>query len=190
MANVTTTPQRREKEETVAELAQLLRQAPAAVVVDYRGLRVTEEGELRRLLREAGASYRVVKNTLVELAGREAGLDGLEALLRGPSAVAFSLAGPTDAARVLAAFARDHQSLKFKGGVVDGRVVGEGRVRQLAALPSREVLLAQVAAGLAAPLAAMAALFAAPIRGLVTATAQLARAGGPGEPVGAAAGDA
>ncbi len=177
------TPQRREKEETVAELARLLREAPACVVVDYRGLRVGEEGELRRQLREAHVTYRVVKNTLVELAARQAGVDGLDGYLRGPTAVAFSLEEPTDASRVLARFARDHQALRFKGGVLDGRVVGEQAVRALADLPPREVLLAQVAGAFAAPLALVGAMLSAPIRGLVTVAEQLAKARAEAAPV-------
>ncbi len=178
LATAGVSPQRREKEQAVAMLAEELRRAAACVVVDYRGLRVAEEGELRRQMREAGVSYRVVKNTLMELAARDAGVDGLEETLRGPTAVAISRSDPAAAARLLAQFARDHPALQFKGGVVEGRVVGAAEVRALAELPSREVLLAQVAGGLAAPLALVAAVLAAPLRGLLGVTEQLARRGG------------
>ncbi len=167
---------RRAKEETVADVGRRLRSAPSTVVVDYRGLNVGDDAALRRRLRGAGVEYRVVKNTLLDRAAREQGLDGMDALLRGPTAVAFSLADPTAAARELAQFAKDHEQVQFKGGVLGGRVIGPEAVRALAELPSRETLLARVAGAFAAPLAATASVLGAPIRALATAADQLAKA--------------
>ena len=166
------------KERTVAEVAAHLREAPATVVVDYRGLNVTEDAELRRKLRAARVEYRVIKNTLVTRAAAEVGLSELDSVLRGPTAIAFSLEDPTAAARELTAFAKDHQNLQVKGGVLEGRVLGPDEVKALADLPTRDVLLAQVAAALAAPLVQTVTLFAAPMRALVTVTDQLAKSRG------------
>ncbi len=163
------------KQRTVAEVATRLREAPSTVVVDYRGLNVGEDAELRRKLRAARVEYRVIKNTLVTRAAAEVGLDGLDDVLRGPTAMAFSLEDPTAAARELTAFAKDHQKLQVKGGVLEGRVIGADQIKALADLPPREVLLAQVAAAFAAPLVKTATLFAAPLRALVTVTDQLAK---------------
>jgi large subunit ribosomal protein L10 len=168
---------RQAKERTVAEVAARLREAPATVLVDFRGLDVAEDAELRRRLRAARVEYRVVKNTLAARAAEQVGVRGLEALLRGPTAVAFSLEDPTAAARELVAFARDHEELQVKGGVLDGRVIGPEEVKALAELPPKEVLLTRAAAALAGPLRAAAAVLAAPLRALVTATDQLAKRG-------------
>jgi len=171
---------RKIKEDTVGHVVERLRGSTATVVVDYRGLTVSEDGELRRRLRSAGVEYRVVKNTLVTLAATGAGLTELDAVLHGPTAIAFSETDPVAAARELAAFAKDHQHLQVKGGVLEGRVIGPEDVKALAELPSRVTLLARVAAALNAPLVATAVLFAAPIRALVTVTDQLAQARGEG----------
>lgn len=166
---------RETKERTVAEVATHLREAPSTVIVDYRGLNVGEDADLRRKLRAARVEYRVIKNTLVTRAAAEVGLSELDGILRGPTAMAFSLEDPTAAARELMAFAKDHQALQVKGGVLEGRVLGPDQVKALADLPTREVLLAQVAAAFAAPLVKTATLFAAPLRALVNVTDQLAK---------------
>jgi|BEDMetMinimDraft_2_1075160.scaffolds.fasta_scaffold12004_3 large subunit ribosomal protein L10 len=168
-------PQHLAKQRTVAELAEGLRTSASAVLVDFRGLRVVDEAELRRRVREAGATYRVVKNTLLRLAARGAGLEGLEPLLEGQTAVAFSWRDPTDAARVMVAFAREFPALRVKGGVLGGRVLGPDEVQALAELPSREVLLARVAGAFAAPLAAVAMAWSAPLRALGAVVSQLAK---------------
>lgn len=169
--------QRRVKEETVAHVAQRLRDSAAAVVVDYRGLTVAEDGDLRRQLRAAGVEYRVLKNTLVTLAAGLAGLSELDPILHGPTAIAFSAEDPVAPARELTAFAKGHQKLQVKAGVLEGRVVPPEAVRELADLPPRQELLARVAAAFAAPMVATACVFAAPLRALVTVTDQLAHQG-------------
>lgn len=168
----------RVKEETVGRVAERLRASASTVVVDYRGLTVIEDGELRRRLKSAGVEYRVLKNTLVTRAAAGVGLPELDAVLRGPTAVAFSGSDPVAAARELSAFAKDHQNLQVKGGVLEGRVIGPEQVQALADLPPRQTLLAQVAAALNSPLVATATLFTAPLRALVTVTDQLAQARG------------
>ncbi len=177
------TATRIQKERTVAQVAERLNGAASTVVLDYRGLKVAEDTELRRRLRAAHVEYRIVKNSLIGLAGQQAGVTGLDGMLQGPTAVAFSDGDPTAGPRELVAFAKDHQSLTLKGGVLGGRVLAAADVSALATLPSREVLLARVAAALASPLVATATVLGAPLRQLASLTDQLAKARG-----GAAAG--
>ena len=145
----------------------------AALLTEYRGLKVAELGELRASLRGSSTEYRVLKNTLTTIAVREAGYEDLIELLQGPTAVAFVHGDPVQAAKDLAEFARTHPSLVVKGGVMDGRVLGAAEVRQLATLESREVLLAQLAGLLQASAQQTVNLLAAPLRQVATMTAAL-----------------
>jgi large subunit ribosomal protein L10 len=155
----------------------------AALLTEYRGLKVAELGELRASLRGSSTEYRVLKNTLTSIAVREAGYEDLVALLQGPTAVAFVHGDPVQAAKDLAEFARTHPALIVKGGVMDGRVLGAAEVRQLATLESREVLLARLAGLLQASAQQTVNLLAAPLRQVATMTAAL-RDKTPGEPQG------
>jgi large subunit ribosomal protein L10 len=146
-----------------------LAKASSMVLADYRGLNVAKATELRRRLRAAGVEYRVLKNTLLERAAASVGIQGLQPLLTGPTAVAWSGADPTAGPRELAAFGRDNPELQIKGGVLGREVISPARVRDLAELPSREVLLARTAGALAAPMTAFASVLAAPLRGLAVA---------------------
>lgn len=145
----------------------------AALLTEYRGLKVAELGELRASLRGSSTEYRVLKNTLTSIAVREAGYEDLVALLQGPTAVAFVHGDPVQAAKDLAEFARTHPSLVVKGGVMDGKVLGAAEVRQLATLESREVLLARLAGLLQASAQQAVTLLAAPLRQVATMTAAL-----------------
>ena len=145
----------------------------AALLTEYRGLKVAELGELRASLRGSSTEYRVLKNTLTSIAVREAGYEDLVALLQGPTAVAFVHGDPVQAAKDLAEFARTHPSLVLKGGVMDGKVLGAAEVRQLATLESREVLLARLAGLLQASAQQAVSLLAAPLRQVATMTAAL-----------------
>ncbi|HHW15285.1 MAG TPA: 50S ribosomal protein L10 [Firmicutes bacterium] len=160
---------RPEKEATVAELKAKLRSAQAVVLADYRGLTVKKVTELRRRLRQAGVEYRVVKNTLTSRAAHEADLQDLDQYLTGPTAIAFGTADPVAPAKVLMDFARENKELTVKGGVLEGRVIGFDQIKALAELPSREVLLAQVLAGMQAPLAGMARVLSGTLSGFVYA---------------------
>lgn len=155
----------------------------AALLTEYRGLKVAELGELRASLRGSSTEYRVLKNTLTSIAVREAGYEDLVALLQGPTAVAFVHGDPVQAAKDLAEFARTHPALVVKGGVMDGRVLDAAEVRQLATLESREVLLARMAGLLQASAQRTVSLLAAPLRQVATMTAAL-RDQTPGEPQG------
>ena len=145
----------------------------AALLTEYRGLKVAELGELRASLRGSSTEYRVLKNTLTSIAVREAGYEELVGLLQGPTAVAFVHGDPVQAAKDLAEFARNHPALVVKGGVMDGKVLAADEVRQLATLESREVLLARLAGLLQASAQQTVSLLAAPLRQVATMTAAL-----------------
>jgi large subunit ribosomal protein L10 len=158
---------RPDKVAAVAELTEAFRGSTAAVLTEYRGLTVAQLKELRRSL-AGNATYSVVKNTLTKIAAVEAGFDSFDALLQGPSAIAFVTGDPVEVAKGLRAFGREHPALVVKGGVLDGRPLSADEVRRLADLESREVLLAKFAGGLLAPAQQLATVLAAP-------AAQLAR---------------
>lgn len=153
---------RPDKAAAVAEIADAFRQSSAAVLTEYRGLTVAELTDLRRSL-GATTRYAVVKNTLTQIAAREAGVADLDALLQGPTAIAFVAGEPVEAAKGVRDFARTHPMLVIKGGVLDGKTLSADEVRRLADLESREVLLAKLAGGMKASLSQAVALFAAPL---------------------------
>lgn len=152
---------RPDKVAAVEEIAGRFRGSTASVVTEYRGLTMSQLTTLRRSLGE-GATYRVAKNTLVKRAAEDAGVEGLEQLLVGPTAIAFITGEPVDAAKALRDFAKANQGLVIKGGYMDGRALTVTEVNQLADLESREVLLAKLAGAMKANLSKAAALFAAP----------------------------
>jgi large subunit ribosomal protein L10 len=172
-------PKRGEAVPNASKLAEVeaikgyLNDSVAALLTEYRGLKVKDMGELRASLRGSSTDYRVLKNTLTGIAVREAGYEELLPLLDGPTAVAFVHGDPVQAAKDLAEFARSHPSLVLKGGVLDGRVLDASSVRQLATLESREVMLARLAGMLQASLQRTAIMLAAPLRQVATMTAAL-----------------
>ncbi len=158
---------RSEKVAVVAEVRDRLTRSDAALLTEYRGLDVPAMAELRRSLRTVGGEYKIYKNTLVRLAVREMGLE-IDDLLTGPTAIAFVVESPDgqpgDAAAVAKAlrdYSRTRGELVLKGGVLAGRTLDADRLRALADLPPRPVLLAQVAGAFAAPLAKLAGLLGA-----------------------------
>jgi large subunit ribosomal protein L10 len=162
---------RSDKAAAVAELAEEFRGSSAVVLTEYRGLTVRQLTDLRRSLGDS-ASYAVVKNTLTKIAAKEAGIEGIEDHLVGPSAIAFVKGDPVDAAKGLRDFARANPVLVIKGGVLDGKPLTADEIRKLADLESRDVLLARMAGAMKASLANAAALFQAPL----TQTARLVEA--------------
>ena len=153
---------RPDKAAAVAEIAEAFRTASAALLTEYRGLTVKQITALRVAL-GADTSYSVVKNTLTKLAASAAGLDGLDALLAGPTAVAFVKGDPVEAAKGLREFAKLHPALVVKGGVLDGKAMTADEIRKLADLESREVLLAKLAGAMKASLTQAVYLFNAPL---------------------------
>ena len=153
---------RPDKAAAVAELKENFTTANAAVLTEYRGLTVKGLQQLRRTLGE-DATYAVAKNTLTQIAARDAGIEGLEGQLSGPTAIAFIHGDVATVAKGLRDFAKANPLLVIKGGVMDGRVLDADAVKKLADLESREVLLAKLAGALNASTAKAAGLFAAPL---------------------------
>lgn len=151
-----------EKVTAVAEIAELFRESNAAVVTEYRGLSVSQLQKLRRAL-GAETTYAVVKNTLTEIAAREAGIDAFEGTLSGPTAIAFIKGEPVEPAKALRDFAKENEQLVIKSGYFEGKALTEADVRKLADLESREVLLAKAAGAMKASMSQAAAVFAAPL---------------------------
>ena len=152
---------RPDKAAAVAELTERFRGSNAAVLTEYRGLTVAQLKTLRKAL-SGNANYAVVKNTLTAIAAKEAGLEGLDDALEGPSAIAFVTGDPVEAAKGLRDFAKANPALVIKAGVVDGRPVTAADITKLADLESREVLLAKAAGAMKAKLYQAAYLFTAP----------------------------
>ena len=153
---------RQDKVDTVAEITGRFRSSAAAVLTDYRGLSVAQLKELRRSLGGA-VTFSVVKNTLTRRAAAEAGIEGFEDLLVGPSAIAFVDGDPVEAAKGIRDFAKDNPDLVVKGGYMDGAILTPQDFAKFADLESREVLLAKLAGMMKAKQSQAASLFAAPL---------------------------
>ena len=140
------------KKQVVSEIATKLRESKSTILVDYRGLDVAEVTELRKQLREAGVEFKVYKNTMSRRAAEEAELSELNEALVGPTAIAFSNEDVVAPAKVLNNFAKDHEALEIKGGVIQGNVASIDQIKELADLPSHEGLLSMVLSVLQAPM--------------------------------------
>ena len=160
---------RQDKERIVSELAERLKSSRNLLVADYRGLSMPEIDELRSKLLETGARFSVVKNTLTRLAAEEAGVKELLDLIDGPTAIAFIDAegDPAAAAKILNDTARAHDVLVIRGGLLEGDTVSDVEIKRLATLPPADVVRAQFAGAVAAPLTTIVGLFTAPLRDLV-----------------------
>ena len=137
----------------VEEIVNVLDGAKTAVLVDHRGLTVAEDTELRKTLRNAGILYKVYKNTFITRAVKGTGNEDLTKLLEGPTALAVSKEDATAAARELAAFAKGHQKLEIKGGMVEGSFYDADGIKAVAAIPGREILLGRLFGSMQAPIA-------------------------------------
>jgi len=164
---------RQAKATAVADVQERLQGSSAVVLTEYRGMTVLELAELRRSLRDAGADYKVYKNTLATIAARNAGLDDLAPALEGPTAFAFTHGDPVVVAKRLADFAKKVPALVLKAGVLDGRILSTDEVGALSKLDSREVMLAKAAGMFLSPIQKLANLFAAPLNQLGSMLAQL-----------------
>ncbi len=152
---------RPDKAAAVAELADKFTNSQAAVLTEYRGLSVSSIKELRRSLGD-DATYAVTKNTLTQIAAKDAGIEGLDAQLTGPTAIAFITGDIAAVAKGLKNFSKDNPLLVIKGGVMEGKILDADEVKKLADLESREVLLAKLAGGMKANLSKAAFVLAAP----------------------------
>ena len=166
---------RLEKVAQVEALAERFQRAQAVLAADYRGLTVKEMTDLRKRMREAGAELKVVKNTLARLAADQAQVEALKAYLEGPTVLAFGYDDPVAPAKILDQFSRQQKQLEIKGGVLNGAPLTAAGVQQLAQLPSREELLAQVLRGLQGPLYGLVGVLSGVPRALVYALDALRR---------------
>jgi large subunit ribosomal protein L10 len=162
------------KQATVAELKDEMSRAKTTIVADYRGLTVSDITAVRRNLRGEGITYKVVKNRLAKIAAQQAGSGELNELLTGPSALAMGSGDEVVVARTFLDAIRPFRSVVVRGAILNGKRVDGDAVSRLATLPSREVLLGQLAGGMASPLSTMASLLAAPLRNLGYALQQVA----------------
>jgi large subunit ribosomal protein L10 len=160
------------KVEAVKEIAADLKATDVYLFVDYRGLTFAEATELRARLRKTDAELKVVKNTLARIAAADAGVEGLDELLQGPTAIAYCHGDPVRTAKVIQDFIKEKKKAAVRGGKLQQRVLEATDVETLASLPSREQLIAQVAGAIAAPLTGLVTVLNGPIRGLVVVLAQ------------------
>jgi large subunit ribosomal protein L10 len=168
---------REEKAATIEEVAAQIEGAEAIFAVDYRGISVPQAAELRGKLREADASFRIVKNRLTKLAAEKAGEDRLAALLEGPTALTFVRGDTAQAAKAITTFNKEHEVLAFKGGFMDGVDLDAEKFKSIARLPSREVLDGQLAGVVASPLTGLVRGLGSMIQGLALQLGQIADKG-------------
>ena len=166
---------RKEKDAVIAEVQQLLTDTENLFVSDYRGLTVEELAELRGKLRQSGASFKIVKNTLGGIAADRSGRVTVKELLAGPTAVTFCGEDLVAAAKALSDFAKTHPQLAVRGGVLDASLIDPDGVKVLASLPSRDVLIAQVVGTMAAPMTGLVTVLQGTISGFVRALDQVAQ---------------
>lgn len=140
------------KQPVVEEIKGFVKDAKAAVLVDYRGLTVEQDTVLRRELRDAGVVYKVYKNTMLHLAFEGTDFAQLDPILEGPTAIAFSLEDETAPARILSKFEKEIEALQFKGAVVGGVYYDEAGVKKLASIPSKEVLISKLLGSMQSPI--------------------------------------
>jgi large subunit ribosomal protein L10 len=176
---------RADKATAVADVAEQFRASTATVITEYRGLTVANLAELRRSLAGSGA-HSVAKNKPVKRAASEAGIEGLDELFAGPTAIAFVSGEAVDAAKAIKTFAKDHKALVIKGGYMDGRALTVAEVEHIADLESREVLLAKLAGAMKANLTKAAGLFNAPASQVARLAAALQEKKASEEPAAAA----
>jgi large subunit ribosomal protein L10 len=162
------------KKETVAELREELAKARTMIVSEYRGLSVKEIAEIRRALSKQDVTYRIVKNRLMRIAAEDSVGAALSPLLTGPTAIAFGTDEAGTAKAVIDATRPYNKIVKITGAILGDKAIDGEAVTRLAALPTREVLLAKLAGGMQAPVGTLAGLFAAPLRNLGYALAQVA----------------
>ena len=168
---------REEKAAVIEEIAAQIEGADAIFAIDYRGISVPQAAELRAKLREADASFRIVKNRLTKLAAEKAGRDQLTALLDGPTALTFVRGDVALAAKAITTLDRDWEVLEFKGGLVDGEVLEAEEFKTIARLPGREALNAQMAGVVASPITGLVRGLNSMVSGLASQLQQIAEQG-------------
>jgi large subunit ribosomal protein L10 len=166
-----------QKQQVVEEIAERLGDAEAIFAIDYRGISVPQAAELRGRLREADASFNVVKNRLAKLAAEKAGREGLDELLEGPTAITYVRGDVVTAAKAISTFNREHDVLAYKGGFMDGDVLDEARFTALSRLPALDVMRGQLVGMAASPLTGLARGLGSMLSGLAVALGQIQEQG-------------
>ncbi|MGV1047040.1 MAG: 50S ribosomal protein L10 [Solirubrobacterales bacterium] len=168
---------REEKSATIQEIAAQIEASEAIFAVDYRGISVPQAAELRSKLREADASFRIVKNRLTKLAADKAGEERLAELLQGPTALAFVRGDTAQAAKAISTFNKEHEVLTYKGGFMEATVLDDAAFESIAKLPTRDVLNGQFAGVVASPLTGLVRGLGSMIQGLALQLGQIAEKG-------------
>jgi large subunit ribosomal protein L10 len=168
---------REEKSAAIQEIAADIEAAEAIFAVDYRGISVPQAAELRSKLREANASFRIVKNRLTKIAADQAGEERLAGLLRGPTALTFVRGDTAQAAKAITTFNKEHEVLTYKGGFMEATTLDEVAFKSIAKLPGREVLNGQLAGVVASPLTGLVRGLGSMIQGLALQLGQIAEKG-------------
>jgi len=164
---------REQKAATIEEIAAQIEAAEAIFAVDYRGISVPQAAELRGRLRDADASFRIVKNRLTKRAADQVGEERLTDLLEGPTALTFVRGDTAMAAKAIATFTKEHEILAFKGGFMEGLSLDEDKFKSIARLPSRDVLNGQLAGVVASPLTGLVRGLGSMVSGLASQLQQL-----------------
>ncbi len=165
---------REQKQVQIDALRTTLSPAQGLFVMDFTGLTVAEVTELRRKVKEANGTYRVVKNTLAKLAVADTPNQPLQQLLDGPAAVAFTLGDSVALAKALADFSKNHEKLRFRGGVIEGQLLDAAQAKQIAALPTKQELVARLLYLLQSPMRRLVTALAWPTRSLAVTIKQVA----------------
>ncbi|HVO53319.1 MAG TPA: 50S ribosomal protein L10 [Solirubrobacterales bacterium] len=168
---------REEKSANIEEIAAQIEASEAIFAIDYRGISVSQAAELRSKLREADASFTVVKNRLTKLAADKAGEERLAGLLQGPTALTFVRGDTAQAAKAITSFNKEHEVLTFKGGFMEAMVLDESAFKSIAKLPGRDVLNGQLAGVVASPLTGLVRGLGSMIQGLALQLGQIAEKG-------------
>ncbi len=158
-----------QKKAVVEEIKNKLSQAQSVVFVDYRGFTVAEDTELRNEFRKTGTEYKVLKNSMIELAAKEMGIEGLDDHLKGPTAVAFGMTDPGAPAHILLDFTKKAKKGTIKCALVSGEILDQAGVQALSELPPKEVLIAKMMGSLNAPITNFVGVLSATLRSLVYA---------------------
>ena len=166
-----------QKEQVVEEITARLNEAEAIFAIDYRGISVPQAAELRGALREADASFNIVKNRLAKRAAEQAGRDGLDEMLEGPTALTYVKGDVVTAAKAISTFNREHEVLTYKGGFMDGEALDEDRFKSLARLPALDVMHGQLVGMTAAPLTGLVRGLGSLVSGLAVALGQIQEQG-------------
>ena len=164
-----------QKKTQVASLADKMKSASSGVLVDYEGINVADDTELRAIMRKNNVEYTVIKNTMIRFAANEIGFDELGPVLHGTTVMAMSMDDPVLPAKLVYDFAKKNQKFyNIKAGFVDGKVISADQVNNLATLPAKEVLIAKMLGGMNAPISGFVNVLNGNIRGLVCALSAIA----------------